>query len=62
MLIVELPLKKSELAIFEEIAECSRCLASENICDYHTKVVSNILIKEAKVEIDKLSVDHNGIL
>jgi hypothetical protein len=61
MLIVEPALKKSELAVFEEIIECPRCLVSENICDYHAKVVRNILIKEAKVEIDKLSVNHNGI-
>ena len=46
---------KAELAIFEEIIECPKCLSSDNVCSTHADIVKNTLIKHAKHEIRKLS-------
>ncbi len=51
-------LTESDLTILEEVVECPQCLSGENICKSHTKVVKTILIKNAKNEIDKLTLEN----
>ena len=48
-------LSKSELSVFEDIIECPRCLAAENVCDSHAEDIKKILINNAKKEIDTLT-------
>ena len=52
-------LTESDLAILEEIVECPRCLSSENICKSHAEAVKTILMKNAKNELDKLTLENN---
>ena len=52
-------LTESELAVFEDIIECPRCLSGENICDSHAEAIKKVLIKTAKNDIEKLSAESN---
>ncbi len=48
-------LTESDLTILEEIVECPQCLSSENICKSHAEAVKTILMKNVKIEIEKLT-------
>ena len=48
-------LTNSDLDVFEEIIECSKCVVSTNICNFHAERMKNVLIKDAKIEIEKLT-------
>jgi len=48
-------LTKSDLTILEEIVECPQCLSNENICKSHAEAVKTILMKNVKIEIEKLT-------
>lgn len=53
-------LTKSELAIFEDIIECPRCLTHENLCNSHAKDIKKIFMRNVKNEIDKLITENNS--
>ena len=53
-------LTKSDLTMLEEIVECPQCLSGENICKSHAEAVKTILIKNAKIEIEKLTLENNN--
>ena len=48
-------LTNSDLDVFEEIIECPKCIVSKNICNFHVERIKNVLIKDAKIEIEKLT-------
>jgi hypothetical protein len=50
---------KSETEIFQDIIKCQKCQTSENLCKSHAEAVKTILMKNAKNEIDKLTLENN---